>query len=277
MHLFELLIGVIVYAYTSNWLKRKVLLLKFLFALLNFIREIVDKTTGKFIKLNKYRCFVKKQKEIITVERIKKAHRERRDEIQKRLEEFRAVWETGTNERLWEEMVFCFFTGGCSARMGLRSIEAVRPLLTSGTQTELAEALSGVHRYPNARSKYIVHSRDFLNEHCKMRLREKLESFGDALERRDWLVKEKGIKGLGYKEASHFLRNVGLEGYAILDKHVLRSMSELGLLESPKPPTTRTRYLAVEEKLKNLAKITNIDFDELDLVLWSMKTGEILK
>jgi thermostable 8-oxoguanine DNA glycosylase len=32
-----------------------------------------------------------------------------------------------------------------------------------------------------------------------------------------------------------------------------------------------------EEKLKNLAALTGIDFDELDLVLWSMKTGEILK
>lgn len=220
---------------------------------------------------------MKKQKETITIERIKKAHSERRGEIQERLKEFRSVWESETDERFWEEMVFCFFTGGCSARMGLRSIEAVRPLLMSGTQPELAEALSGVHRYPNARSKYIVHSRDFLSEHCEMRLREKLESFEDDLERRDWLVKEKGIKGLGYKEASHFLRNIGLKGYAILDKHVLRSMSELGLLESPKPPSTRKRYLEAEEKLKELAQLTKIDFDELDLVLWSMKTGEILK
>jgi thermostable 8-oxoguanine DNA glycosylase len=37
------------------------------------------------------------------------------------------------------------------------------------------------------------------------------------------------------------------------------------------------KYLTIEEKLKNLASLTEIDFDELDLVLWSMKTGEILK
>jgi thermostable 8-oxoguanine DNA glycosylase len=35
--------------------------------------------------------------------------------------------------------------------------------------------------------------------------------------------------------------------------------------------------LATEDKLKILAEATEIDFDELDLVLWSMKTGEILK
>ena len=161
--------------------------------------------------------------------------------------------------------------------MGLRSIEAVRPILLTGTHDELMNALVGRHRYPRARSGYIVASRDFLQEHCGLRLREKLNSFEDDLARRDWLVKEKRIKGLGYKEASHYLRNIGLKGYAILDKHILRSLAELGIIDDPKPPNTRTRYLTIEQKLKQLAEMTGIDFDELDLVLWSMKTGEILK
>lgn len=110
-----------------------------------------------------------------------------------------------------------------------------------------------------------------------MRLRKKLQGFEDDLERRDWLVREKGIKGLGYKEASHYLRNIGLKGYAILDKHVLRSMAELGLIDDPKPPNTRSKYLTYEQHLKKFADRIKIDFDELDLVLWSMKTGEILK
>jgi N-glycosylase/DNA lyase len=110
-----------------------------------------------------------------------------------------------------------------------------------------------------------------------LELKAKLESFDCSLERRDWLVKEKGIKGLGYKEASHYLRNVGFKGYAILDKHVLRCLAELKIIDDPKPPNTRSRYLTVEQKLKHLTTRTGIDFDELDLVLWSMKTGEILK
>ncbi len=110
-----------------------------------------------------------------------------------------------------------------------------------------------------------------------MRLRCQLESFSDPWERRDWLVKEKRIKGLGYKEASHFLRNIGLKGYAILDKHILRSLAELKFIDDPKPPNTRSRYLSVEDKLKDFAQQLNIDFDEMDLVLWSLKTGEILK
>jgi len=161
--------------------------------------------------------------------------------------------------------------------MGIRSLAAVRHLLMTGEQPELADALVGSHRYPNARSKYIVASRSFLQEHCQMRLRSKLQSFDQPLERRDWLVREKGIKGLGYKEASHFLRNIGYRGYAILDKHVLNSLFELKIIDDPKPPNTRSKYLMVEEKLKQITLELGIDFDELDLVLWSMKTGVILK
>jgi len=220
---------------------------------------------------------VKKEHTPLTIEKIKVAYLERREEILKRLAEFQDIRENATDERLWEEMVFCFFTGGCSARMGIRSVEAVRPLLLSGNHAELSQALVGRHRYPNARAGYIVASREFLQEYCGLRLREKLEGFDDNLARRDWLVKEKRIKGLGYKEASHYLRNIGYKGYAILDKHVLRSLAELGIIDEPKPPNTRLRYLTVEGKLKDLAAAAKIDFDELDLVLWSMKTGEILK
>lgn len=220
---------------------------------------------------------MKKESHPITIEKVKETHSARGEEIRARLAEFEAVWQQGTNEKLWEEMVFCFFTGGCSAKMGLRSVEAVKPILISGDHEELMNALVGVHRYPRARAGYIVASRDFLQDHCNLQLREKLQSFEDDIARRDWLVKEKRIKGLGYKEASHYLRNIGFKGYAILDKHILRSLAELGYIEDPKPPGNRTKYLATEQKLKKLAADLKIDFDELDLVLWSLKTGEILK
>ena len=220
---------------------------------------------------------MKKQPEPVTIEKIKQVHNERSGAIRQRLEEFEGVLRRGSDAEIWEEMVFCFFTGGCSARMGLRSIEAVRPHLAEGNWETLRDALSGVHRYPNARSRYVVESREFLENSICFRIRAKLESFDCHLERRDWLVKEKGIKGLGYKEASHFLRNIGYKGYAILDKHVLRCLAELKIIDDPKPPNTRSKYLRVEEKLKTLTDGIGIDFDEMDLVLWSMKTGEILK
>ncbi len=187
------------------------------------------------------------------------------------------MWTNSTDALLWEEMVYCIFTAGASARMGLRSVEAVRHLIRDADHKELARALAGHHRYPNSRSGYIVVTREYLLEACGMRLREKLLSFTDDIARRDWLARERRIKGLGYKESSHFLRNIGFSGYAILDKHILRSLFELGVIETPVPPATRTRYLDTEARLKRFAHEIEIDFDELDLVLWSMKTGEVLK
>jgi N-glycosylase/DNA lyase len=220
---------------------------------------------------------VKHEKQPVNIENIIRTHAERGPEIRRRISEFESLGRHGSDLNYWEEMVFCFFTGGCSARMGLNALEAVRPLLLTADQAALANALSGVHRYPNARARYIVASREFLREHCDLRLRKKLRSFDCRLARRDWLVREKGIKGLGYKEASHYLRNVGFKGYAILDKHVLNCLVDLKIIDDPKPPNTRARYLKVEEKLGKLSEMTQIDFDELDLVLWSMKTGVILK
>ena len=70
---------------------------------------------------------MEKSNELLTIDRVIAAHRDRRGEIRRRLAEFEAVWKDGSDARLWEEMVFCFFTGGCSAAMGLRSVDAVRP------------------------------------------------------------------------------------------------------------------------------------------------------
>ena len=95
-------------------------------------------------------------------------------------------------------------------------------------------------------------------------------------ERRDFFAKNRSIKGLGYKEASHFLRNIGFSGYAILDKHILNSLREMGVINKRMEPTTAAGYLAIEKKLEIRREI-GINMDHLDLLLWSRKTGEILK
>jgi len=155
----------------------------------------------------------------------------------------------------------------------------VRPLLRAGRRKTMTRALveAGAHRFPNARPGYIVITRDYLQRSFSMRLRERLEGFRDASERRDWLAQDPRIKGLGYKEASHFLRNVGFKGYGILDKHVVRCLAEMGVIKSAKPPTSRKNYMETEGRMREFADKVRIDFDELDLVLWSMKTGEVLK
>jgi N-glycosylase/DNA lyase len=222
---------------------------------------------------------VPRDQQTVTIESLHVAHVARRKEVRARLREFRQVWRTASDARLWEEMVYCIFTAGASAKMGLRSVEAVRPLLANGEQQAMTRALvaAGAHRFPNARPAYVVITRDYLQSSFSMRLRERLNSFSDAFERRDWLATEPRIKGLGYKEASHYLRNIGFKGYSILDKHIVRCLAELGVIDSPTPPTNRQRYLETESRMRQFAVAAGIDFDELDLVLWSIKTGEILK
>ena len=222
---------------------------------------------------------MQRHQEPVTVERVVATHRARRKEIRSRLSEFDEVWLKGSDARLWEELAFCIFTAGASARMGLNSVDAVRSLLLEGEPEEMTQALkrAGAHRFPVARPRYIVTTRSYLRSNFGMRLRKRLRGFSDPVERRDWLAQEKQIKGLGYKEASHFLRNIGVKGHAILDKHVMRCLAEVGVVQSSKPPSTRRHYLDVEQKFLKFAKDIKINCDELDLVLWSMKTGEILK
>jgi len=222
---------------------------------------------------------VQRNQEPVTVERVVATHRARRKEIRKRLGEFEEVWRKGSDARLWEELAYCIFTAGASARMGLDSVDAVRPLLLDGEAEAMTAALkhAGAHRFPVARPQYIVTTRNYFRATFGMALRKRLRGFRDPFERRDWLAQEKQVKGLGYKESSHFLRNIGVKGHAILDKHVMRCLAEVGVVDTAKPPQTRKVYLGVEQELIRFAKDIRVDFDELDLVLWSMKTGEILK
>ncbi len=209
--------------------------------------------------------------------RLKLSYTEKRKLIRARLQEFRNTFESEDDERIFEELAFCILTAGASARMGIRSIDAVKDILFDAEARELSSKLQHIHRFPNSRARYIVHTRDYLRSEFNFKLKDLILGFKHPLDRRDFFATYKDIKGIGYKEASHFLRNIGFCGYGILDKHVLRCLYELRLLKSPKPPTTRKRYLYIESKLRRLATDLRIDFDELDLLLWSEKTGEILK
>lgn len=120
-------------------------------------------------------------------------------------------------------------------------------------------------------------ARHLLDAHAKLSdiysaLRENM----DASAAREWLVKN--VKGLGLKEATHFLRNIGRnQGLAILDRHILRNLVKYGAIRSVPASLTRKRYLQIERKFTEFADRVGIPLDELDLLFWSMETGEIRK
>jgi N-glycosylase/DNA lyase len=213
----------------------------------------------------------------LTVEELKQIYKKKRREIQDRLAEFAEVGSTASDERLFEELTFCIYTAGAGAKMGLRSVERVRPVLIGGSTKEIERALERAHMWPEQRAERVYLTREYLREHCGLRMRELLDGFKSTDERRDFFAANPGIRGIAYKEASHFLRNVGYRSYAILDKHILARLAEFEVIESPKPASTKKKYVAIEEKMKEFAGHIRIDFDELDLLLWYTKTGEILK
>src|SRR3989338_10059236 len=131
---------------------------------------------------------------------------------------------TSDDERIFEELCFCIFTANTSAEMGLKAIDAVRNLLINGTAEEMTKKLEGIYRFNNLRPQYIAHTREYLKNNFDFKLKKKIEELkGNPEELRNFFALNPGIKGIGYKEASHFLRNIGFKGYAILDKHITHS------------------------------------------------------
>ena len=84
--------------------------------------------------------------------------------------------------------------------------------------------------------------------------------------------------GVGLKEANHVLRNLGFgENIAILDRHILRNLKALNVINEIPKTITEKKYYEIEEKMKEYSKFSKIKMDELDLVLWYKEAGEIFK
>ena len=98
--------------------------------------------------------------------------------------------------------------------------------------------------------------------------------FKNTNEIRDWIVKN--VKGIGYKESSHFLRNIGFDNYAIIDFHIIDLLINHNLIKKPKY-LTKKKYLEIENLLREIARKTDLTLAELDLYLWYLETGKILK
>ena len=212
----------------------------------------------------------------VKIKELKTLYNERKDSIENQLKEFDVVRKSADDRRIFEELVFCILTSAVGPKVGARSLDAIKDILLEATPEEIEERLTGVHKYPE-KAYYIAHTRDYLKNEYGLKMRELLNSYDDPLERREFFALNKDIKGLGLTQASHFLRNIGLKGYAILDRNVVRSLYDLGVLESSKPPTTKKKYLEAERKMKEFSDELGMSIEELDMVLWSMKTGHIPK
>jgi N-glycosylase/DNA lyase len=94
-------------------------------------------------------------------------------------------------------------------------------------------------------------------------------------EKRTLLVER--VKGFGWKEASHFLRNIGGRGITILDRHVLKNLVRFGVCTEEPKVGSKKAYLHAEQLFEEFAAAINIDIDELDHYFWYLQTGEVFK
>ncbi len=211
------------------------------------------------------------------MEELLKAYQKQKRQIRERLLEFAQVWKE-PDERIFEEMVFCFCTPQSNAKQCFSSVEALAKtgMLMKGDEGTISQYLRGGVRFHNNKSRYIVEARSlFTDRGGRLRIKERL-SHNDPLTIREWLVNN--IKGFGYKEAGHFLRNVGMgSNIAILDRHILRNMVRYGALEEMPRTLSRKQYLEIEERFREFSRQLGIPMAELDLLFWSMETGEIFK
>lgn len=188
--------------------------------------------------------------------------------IQKRIGEFKELNKKPSDE-LFKELCFCILTANFNAEKSIKIQNEIGECFLDNSEEELAKKLKNLgHRYPNTRAKYISESRK-----CKESLREVIQ-FNDKKKLREWIVNN--VKGLGYKEASHFLRNIGFDDFAIIDFHIVDILVKHDLIKRPKT-LTKTRYLQIENLLRTIGKKTDLTLAELDLYLWYLETGKILK
>ncbi|MFH1802768.1 MAG: DNA lyase [archaeon] len=190
---------------------------------------------------------------------------DKRDQIRKRLEEFKSLNE----KQKFKEFQFCLLTPQSNAQRCWQAVEEISKL-KSPTQKKITEILSTKTRFHHTKAKRILQAEE------TWKVIKPLLSQKDILKLRNKIAKQ--VNGYGLKEASHFMRNIGISNnkIAILDRHILKNLHELNLIPEPKIKNQR-HYLEVEQIFLAHAQRLNIEADILDVHWWSQENGEIFK
>lgn len=189
--------------------------------------------------------------------------------IQNRIKEFSSIKKSGT-AKIFKELCFCIMTANCGAAKCIEVNDRIDKGFLNLPEEELVKKFKEFgYRFPNIRAKYIIDARNYISE-----LGSIINSNIDEIKLREWVVKN--IKGLGYKEASHFLRNIGYKNLAIIDFHIVDLLVKYDLIEKPKS-MTKKKYLEIENVLKLIGRELHLDMAKLDLYLWYKETGKVLK
>ena len=211
------------------------------------------------------------------IENIKRIYSKIKNDIEKRLKDFKERWKSN-DEKIFYELVFCLLTPQSKAKICWNAVERMtkKNLILGGDKKEIIDAIEGV-RFKYKKAEYIIEARNLFSIDGKIKIKDFIKKVMPPSNAREWMVKN--VKGMGYKEASHFLRNIGFgENFAILDRHILKNLKFIGIIEEIPPSSlNKNRYIAIEKKMKEFSEEIEIPLSHLDLVLWYKETGEIFK
>jgi N-glycosylase/DNA lyase len=203
-------------------------------------------------------------------------YRDRKGEIESRLSHFESVGKRG-GKALFEELSFCILTPQSKAFSCDDAIREMKQknLLHNGSVGEIRRILAKKTRFHNKKADYLVLAREKFSGSGFASLG--LATFsGSEPEARATLIKS--VKGIGLKEASHYLRNVGRgRTIAILDRHILKNLKKHGAIVRLPKSLTPNRYLSIEKKMEKFCRETGIPMSHLDLLFWAEETGKIFK
>ena len=177
------------------------------------------------------------------------------------------------DDEIFVELCFCIIVANNSIENGLRAYNSIGLNFLKLDEQELKEKLKKTsRRFYNKRAEYIIETRKKHKELIQ-KLNELKNKKIEEYIFRDWLVDN--IKGFGYKEASHFMRNLGFFNFAILDRHILKFLYKEGLLKKLPTSLNKKNYLEIEKLLIELAKKLNISMAELDIYLFYIDSGRL--
>ena len=211
-----------------------------------------------------------------TISEVKEIYARIKPEIIERLKEFEHTGGNMSKDELFYELGFCLFTPQSKAKMCWNSVCSIKKNMKRNHKSkEILPHLIGV-RFKYKKSEYFEEAQKKWFDRGKYTIYSKISSEIDEKKMREYLVKN--IRGLGYKEASHFLRNIGHgKTIAILDRHILKNLKNMSIIDVVPKSLTRNHYLDIEDKMALFSNRIKIPLSHLDFVLWYKEAGMVFK
>jgi len=199
-------------------------------------------------------------------------YQEHREEIKSKLAEFENLPESS----YIHELFFCLLTPQSKAEKCWQAVEEIKKCEIEKEKNKIESCLKTKTRFYRNKAGYLLEANRKFSS-----IKQLINSNKLPKEIRELLIKnnsEYRIKGMGMKEASHFLRNIGKSRnqLAILDRHILEQLKKLGMI-SDEIKLNNKNYLSIENKMKGFADNIGIPLDELDLLFWKIESGRLFK